>query len=364
MTANEEGRRSQDRPAHSPQANSLECNQSTGGTAGHHPACTSNETSGKQAAHSSDPSSGQPSNQSELIKGEQKQQSVALRDKGEQPQTAERTGSASSEPSGIVAGAPASPTGGVSPPSAPSGSPPTGQPNNQHGPLPTGAPSGSPSNPTANGAIQPGPPPEGLPPPGHGNQPPPGSFFPGTSPPSWGYPRGFPPPGPHFPPHDMYGRPCFDYGHAAYAPTHGPHPRVQYNPHRFATPPRFGAPPPHGPDRPRPPHRAPHVPDSAYPATLHAPSPLFHGYQVRLSNVPPELTARDLAEAFGEVSQSRVESVDVLRDRAGRNTGIALVVFTSMGDAQNAVRRYNGGDLNGRRLEATFEGEVNALPQR
>jgi len=79
---------------------------------------------------------------------------------------------------------------------------------------------------------------------------------------------------------------------------------------------------------------------------------------VRLSNVPPELTARDLAEAFGEVSQRRVESVDLLRNRDGKATGEAVIIFNSMQDAHNAVRRYHGGDLNGRRLLAVFEGEA------
>lgn len=82
------------------------------------------------------------------------------------------------------------------------------------------------------------------------------------------------------------------------------------------------------------------------------------GFQVRLSNVPSELTARDLAEAFGEVSRGRVESVDLMRNREGKATGEALVIFASMQDAHNAVRRYHGGDLNGRRLLAVFEGEA------
>lgn len=82
------------------------------------------------------------------------------------------------------------------------------------------------------------------------------------------------------------------------------------------------------------------------------------GFQVRLRNCPPELTAKDLAEAFGEVSSNRVEAVDLLRDSHGRATGEAVVIFNTAADAQNAVRRYHGGDLNGRRLEVVFEGEV------
>jgi len=100
------------------------------------------------------------------------------------------------------------------------------------------------------------------------------------------------------------------------------------------------------------------APAAAAPAAAPVTATL-RGYQVRLTNIPQELTARDLAEAFTEVSASRVESVDLLRDGAGRATGEAVVIFAALSDAQNAVRRYHGGDLNGRRLEAVYEGEVN-----
>jgi len=82
------------------------------------------------------------------------------------------------------------------------------------------------------------------------------------------------------------------------------------------------------------------------------------GHQIRLSNIPPELTAKDIAEAFAEVSEKRLESVDLLRDASGRATGEAVIIFTSHADAQTAVSRYHGGDLNGRRLSAVHEGEV------
>merc|ERR1712008_107101 len=44
----------------------------------------------------------------------------------------------------------------------------------------------------------------------------------------------------------------------------------------------------------------------------------LRGYQVRLSNVPPELTARDLAEAFGRVSQSRWSRLTCFETVRGR----------------------------------------------
>lgn len=82
------------------------------------------------------------------------------------------------------------------------------------------------------------------------------------------------------------------------------------------------------------------------------------GHQVKLINIPPELTARDLAEAFGKISQNRVESVEVLRDSNGAATSESYIVFNTAADAHNAVRRYNGGDLNGRRIRVVYEGEV------
>lgn len=134
--------------------------------------------------------------------------------------------------------------------------------------------------------------------------------------------------------------------HAA-PPAHGaaPHGRSQHN---------------HGSAHPVVLQAAPSAPPPA--AALSPPPP--SGYQVRLTNVPPELTARDLAEAFGEVSQSRVESVDLLRDGSGRATGEGTIVFNTMPDAHNAVRRYHGGDLNGRRLQVVYEGEVQGTPRR
>ncbi|CAE8604237.1 unnamed protein product [Polarella glacialis] len=251
---------------------------------------------------------------------------------------------------------------------------------------------------------------------------PPGAFFghPGAPPPWLAFPRGPPPPGYRGPP---VGHPL-PPGMAMYArpppilvnrPPHfmgGPPPG--YPPHPGALPLHYGA---HAPPRPGPPvlgdgpGRPVGPPPGYYPPGYPAPppgdsaaqksrrsdrdrdrdrrgdrdrdrdrgdrgppavlqpvaavqaAPAFvppPGFQVRLSNIPNELTAKDLAEAFTEVSTSRVESVDLLRDGAGHATGEAVVIFSAKPDAENAVRRYHGGDLNGKRLEAVYEGEVNS----
>lgn len=78
------------------------------------------------------------------------------------------------------------------------------------------------------------------------------------------------------------------------------------------------------------------------------------GYNVFISNIPPDLTAVDLAEALTDVSEQRIEAVDLFRDAQGFATGEALVVFASYADACNSVARYHGGDLNGRKLNVVL----------
>jgi len=78
------------------------------------------------------------------------------------------------------------------------------------------------------------------------------------------------------------------------------------------------------------------------------------GYNVFISNIPADLTAVDLAEALTDVSEHRIEAVDLFRDAQGFATGEALVVFASYSDACNTVARYHGGDLNGRKLNVVL----------
>jgi len=238
--------------------------------------------------------------------------------------------------------------------------------------------------------------------------PPPGSFFAAPSGPpapvGW-WPRG-PPQGYRGPMPEFHGRP--PYNARPFAPgfealPQGPPPRSDPRGFLLGAPPFYvpGPPAPHvqrypysEPERPRgllTPRPGPgdwrgaapftsRLAVHGHPAPRHAHHEFEPGpevpprasgswrrpagiFQIRLCNVPPELTARDIAEAFGEVSQQRVESVDLLRDSRGKALEEAVILFNNPDDAQNAVRRYNGGDLNGRRLQAFYEGET-SVPQR
>merc|ERR1711920_296992 len=86
------------------------------------------------------------------------------------------------------------------------------------------------------------------------------------------------------------------------------------------------------------------------PAARATPPPRPQGYNVFISNIPADLTAMDIAEALSDVSEQRIEAVDLFRDARGCATGEALVVFASYADACNTVARYHGGDLNGKTL--------------
>jgi len=187
------------------------------------------------------------------------------------------------------------------------------------------------SKPPEDGALGKTPPPVGTLPVRPG--------FPGHPPP-WGY---WPPPAV-----DMYGRPVH----------HPPPPGYMPWPHHYG----HHMPPP---GHPHFPHGAHHPPNGhGQPLGPHhpqAPAPKGtdrRGFQIRLNNVPPDLKAADLAEAFHEICQGNVESVDLLRDPKGKPTGEAVMIFETMADAQVAVQRYHGGDLNGKRLQVVYEGEV------
>lgn len=63
------------------------------------------------------------------------------------------------------------------------------------------------------------------------------------------------------------------------------------------------------------------------------------GTTVKVTNVERELTWRDIKSAFSEVGQV---------DRCDVEDGTAWVTFERYRDAQQAVRTYDGGEMNGR----------------
>ena len=67
---------------------------------------------------------------------------------------------------------------------------------------------------------------------------------------------------------------------------------------------------------------------------------------VRVTNVPFDLTWRDIKDAFqpvGEITRCDVEN------------GVATLVFANHRDAVQAVKTYDGGDMNGRIIRAALQ---------
>jgi RNA recognition motif-containing protein len=66
---------------------------------------------------------------------------------------------------------------------------------------------------------------------------------------------------------------------------------------------------------------------------------------VKITNVPLDLNWKDIKSAFSEIGS--VERCDV-------EDGVAIVKFRDPRDAQRAVKTYDGGDMNGRRIRASL----------
>jgi len=58
---------------------------------------------------------------------------------------------------------------------------------------------------------------------------------------------------------------------------------------------------------------------------------------------------QELMEAVGDVKMANISY-----DKSGRSQGRATVTFTKRLDAQNAIKKYNGVELDGKKLEVSF----------
>jgi len=66
---------------------------------------------------------------------------------------------------------------------------------------------------------------------------------------------------------------------------------------------------------------------------------------VKITNVPLDLSWKDIRGAFSEIGPV---------DRCDVEDGVATVKFREARDALKAVKTYDGGDMNGRRIRASI----------
>lgn len=77
------------------------------------------------------------------------------------------------------------------------------------------------------------------------------------------------------------------------------------------------------------------------------------GATVIVTNVPVDLTTDEISGAFSCVGG--VASCDLLLSSAGVHTGRVAVSFSRRSEAMEAVRRFDGGDLNGQVIRVFLE---------
>jgi len=75
--------------------------------------------------------------------------------------------------------------------------------------------------------------------------------------------------------------------------------------------------------------------------------------ELYVGNIPFATTEGELESLFGEAGT--VESVTIKTDRdTGRSRGFGFVQFSSEEEASQAIKSFDGHDLNGRKLRVNF----------
>jgi len=88
-----------------------------------------------------------------------------------------------------------------------------------------------------------------------------------------------------------------------------------------------------------------------------AASTTVSGAQLFVGNLSYDTSWQDLKDHFRQSGD--VERVEVIEDRDGRKKGFGTVKFYKQKDASNAMRRLNGLELQGRRLEVRLDQKTN-----
>jgi RNA recognition motif-containing protein len=76
------------------------------------------------------------------------------------------------------------------------------------------------------------------------------------------------------------------------------------------------------------------------------------GQKLFVGNLSFDTTSSDLETLFGEVGQCQSASVITDRD-TGRSRGFAFVEMASSGEAQEAIQRLNGREIQGRAINVS-----------
>jgi len=83
------------------------------------------------------------------------------------------------------------------------------------------------------------------------------------------------------------------------------------------------------------------------------------GTKIRINNLDFNVTEDDLKDLFQQVGD--VKKVKIHYDRSGRSEGSAEVIFARKGDADDAVKKYNNVELDGKSMKISLLGSALAL---
>jgi RNA recognition motif-containing protein len=76
------------------------------------------------------------------------------------------------------------------------------------------------------------------------------------------------------------------------------------------------------------------------------------GQKLFVGNLSFDTTSNDLETLFGEIGQCQSAAVVTDRD-TGRSRGFGFVEMTSAGEAQEAIQRLNGREIQGRSINVS-----------
>ena len=72
-----------------------------------------------------------------------------------------------------------------------------------------------------------------------------------------------------------------------------------------------------------------------------------------MENLHYELTKEDLTELFTRIGP--ILNIRLTYDKSGRSNGVAYVTFSSLADANEAIREFNGANAAGSNLDKGFK---------
>lgn len=80
------------------------------------------------------------------------------------------------------------------------------------------------------------------------------------------------------------------------------------------------------------------------------------GQEINIENLHYDVTEKDVEELFSTVAD--VLKAKLIFDPSGRSTGVAVVKYSSIEDAEKAIKKYNNVELDGQAMKIELKAYV------